>query len=97
MEDVQDTPCSQPSLAPVGSAIPTTVHVEPFHSSVNVQWTPDLTVYSSAVAMQNVDEAQDTPVNDHSDGPDGSEVDCTTHSVPFHRSASVTLTPSLFV
>jgi hypothetical protein len=47
--------------------------------------------------MQAADDVHDTPERKLDCAPERFGVDCTVHVVPFHRSASVTPAPELFV
>ena len=65
-------------------------HAVPFHTSASEELPEP--VVAAPTAMQNVAEAQETPVSVADSAPAGLGVLRTDHAVPFHDSASVTPT-----
>src|SRR6266566_7753804 len=94
--DGQATPERRLALAPAGLGLDWIAQLLPFQRSARVRPTPALFV-EYPTAVHRVVEGQATPRSRLLVAPLGLGVDWTAQLLPFQRSASVTITPELFV
>lgn len=95
VDELHDTPRISAFFEPLGFGTDCTAQEVPFHASANGTRTPELFVYSPP-AVQSVAVGQETPDGFVAFAPVGAGIDCTVHSVPFHRSANGSSPPELF-
>jgi hypothetical protein len=89
LRDVQETPCSEPPVEPVGFGMAWTRHLLPFQASA--RFTVSLVAFKKALptAVQAVADVQDTPNKVPLEAPRGRTACWIRQRVPFHLSAEV--------